>query len=65
MKPISIVANQENQAGGDAPKPVKVDDLVQAIVKANREKMRKTNDRRQRGRRKVQSVVDRILSGKD
>lgn len=65
MKPINIVANQDDQTDGGAPKPIRVDELVQAIVRANREKMQKKGDRRQKGRRKVQSVVDGILSGRD
>jgi len=54
-------ARQEDES----PQPMRVDELVQAIVKANRDKRHAVGDKRQRGKAKVQSVVDRILSGRD
>lgn len=42
-----------------------MDDLVQALIRANRERRRKSRGESRRGMRKIQSLVDKLLSGKD
>jgi hypothetical protein len=44
-------------------RPVDVNELIESLVRANRERRQKNPSARRRGRKKVQSVVDRLISG--
>lgn len=50
---------------GEQRRPVDVNELVESLIQANRERRQKAKDPRRRTRRKVQSVVDRLLTGGD
>ena len=43
-------------------RPVDVNELIESLVRANRERRQKDPGARCRGRKKVQSVVDRLIS---
>jgi hypothetical protein len=50
-------------AGEERPAAPNMDEIVRSIVRANRERRQKAKGERLKGRRKVRSVVDRLLSG--